>query len=104
MLHAALLVYISDMMLMAAALVPHGVALGQEGLGDKIWDGLSLDHAIWFHQPVAADEWLLFAQSSPFVADGRSLSRAEVFDLDGAPDRVYRSRRPDLRLATHRTH
>jgi acyl-CoA thioesterase-2 len=82
-LHTALLVYMSDMMLMAAAVVPHGVPLGQEDLGDRLWGGLSLDHAIWFHRPVVADDWLLFAQNSPFAADGRALSEARVFDRSG---------------------
>jgi acyl-CoA thioesterase II len=82
-LHTALLVYMSDMMLMAAALVPHGVPLGHEDLGDRLWDGLSLDHAIWFHRPVVADDWLLFAQSSSFAADGRALSGAQIFDGSG---------------------
>jgi acyl-CoA thioesterase-2 len=83
LLHTALLVYMSDLMLMAATLVPHGVPLGQEDLGDRLWGGLSLDHTIWFHRPVVADDWLLFAQSSPFAANGRSLSEARVFDQSG---------------------
>ena len=83
LLHRAMLLYMSDVMLLAAALVPHGVALGQDDIEGRPWDGMSLDHAIWFHHPVRADDWLLFAQSSPFAASGRALSRAEVFDLNG---------------------
>jgi acyl-CoA thioesterase-2 len=83
LLHTALVAYMSDMMLIAAAVVPHGVPLGQEDLGDVQWDGLSLDHAIWFHQPARADDWLLFAQHSSFAAGGRALCQAEAFDRGG---------------------
>lgn len=83
LLHSALITYMSDVMLLAAALVPHGVALGMEDLDGHPWDGVSIDHAIWFHRPAPADEWLLFHQSSPFAGAGRSLSTAHVFDRDG---------------------
>ncbi|SDJ41239.1 acyl-CoA thioesterase-2 [Frankineae bacterium MT45] len=82
-LQQALLVYMSDIMLLAAALVPHGVPIGQEEGAGSNWSGVSLDHAIWFHQPVRSDEWLLFVQHSPFAGAGRSLSTAEIFDRSG---------------------
>jgi acyl-CoA thioesterase-2 len=43
----------------------------------------SLDHAMWFHRPIRADEWLLFAQRSPSAADGRGLAHGEFYDRDG---------------------
>ncbi|WP_435850424.1 hypothetical protein [Streptomyces uncialis] len=43
----------------------------------------SLDHAIWFHRPFPADEWLLFAQRSPSSVDGRALTFADVWSQDG---------------------
>jgi acyl-CoA thioesterase-2 len=83
LLHQAVLVYMSDIMLLAAALVPHGVAIGQENLGSRPWDGVSLDHAIWFHQPVLADQWLLFSQRSNVAGSGRAHNSAEIFSEHG---------------------
>jgi acyl-CoA thioesterase-2 len=43
----------------------------------------SLDHALWFHRPFRADDWLLYAQDSPNLADSRGFSRGLVFARDG---------------------
>lgn len=43
----------------------------------------SLDHAMWFHRPIRADEWVLFAQRSPSASDGRGLALGEFYDRDG---------------------
>ncbi|MEU2629764.1 MULTISPECIES: acyl-CoA thioesterase II [Kitasatospora] len=43
----------------------------------------SLDHAMWFHRPFRADEWLLFAQRSPSASDGRGLALGEFYNRDG---------------------
>ncbi|GAA2148575.1 acyl-CoA thioesterase II [Kitasatospora kazusensis] len=43
----------------------------------------SLDHAMWFHRPFRADEWLLFAQRSPSAGDGRGLALGEFYDRSG---------------------
>ncbi|WP_037577645.1 acyl-CoA thioesterase [Phaeacidiphilus oryzae] len=43
----------------------------------------SLDHAMWFHRPFRADEWLLFAQRSPSASDGRGLALGEFYTRDG---------------------
>ncbi|MET3807731.1 acyl-CoA thioesterase-2 [Nakamurella sp. UYEF19] len=84
LIHRAFLAYASDVMILAAALVPHGVPVGCEEVGGRLlWDGVSVDHAIWFHTPVHADEWMLFVQQSPAAADGRAFTRAEVFAADG---------------------
>lgn len=83
LLKQAMLVYLSDVTTLAAALVQHGIPLGVETLDDRSWDGVSLDHAVWFHRPARADDWLLFAQSSPSASDGRAFTRAEVFDRAG---------------------
>jgi acyl-CoA thioesterase-2 len=44
----------------------------------------SLDHAIWFHRPFRADEWLLFSQDSPSASHGRGLTRGQIFTRAGA--------------------
>ncbi|MDI6023490.1 thioesterase family protein [Leucobacter sp. UT-8R-CII-1-4] len=43
----------------------------------------SLDHAMWFHQPARADEWLLYLQESAGVQSGRGLNLGRFFARDG---------------------
>ncbi|MER5639432.1 acyl-CoA thioesterase II [Kitasatospora sp. NPDC002227] len=60
----------------------------------------SLDHAMWFHRPFRADDWLLFAQRSPSASDGRGLALGEFYNLDGelvasaVQEALLRERRP----------
>lgn len=72
--HVCTLAYMSDMMLLGSALVPHRNAKVQMA---------SLDHAMWFFKPFRADEWLLYDQVSPFAGSGRSFTQGRVFDADG---------------------
>lgn len=39
---------------------------------------------MWFHRPLRADEWLLYATESPTAADTWGLVRGSFFGLDGA--------------------
>ena len=43
----------------------------------------SLDHALWFHRPFRADEWLLYAQDSPNASGARGFARGLIFAADG---------------------
>ena len=45
---------------------------------------MSLDHALWFHRPFRADEWLLFEASSSSLRDSRGLTQGRIFSQDGA--------------------
>ena len=56
-LHCAVLAYASDMTLLDIACYPHGVSWV-----DPRVEQASLDHAMWFHRPFRADEWLLYAR------------------------------------------
>jgi acyl-CoA thioesterase-2 len=76
--HNAAFTYISDLSLLGASLVPHGQFIGS----DQVLPA-SLDHTIWFHRPVAADQWLLYDQTSPSASGARGLSTARVFSQDG---------------------
>jgi acyl-CoA thioesterase-2 len=76
--HNAAFTYISDFSLLSAALLPHGVYIGDPSLMVA-----SLDHAIWFHRPIRADQWLLYDQASPSASGARGLSTAHVFSQDG---------------------
>lgn len=77
-LHRAALAYMSDLTLLSVSLVPHGFFIG-----DAQVQRASLDHAIWFHDDVNVNEWLLYDQVSPWSGGGRGLGRAEIFDSSG---------------------
>ena len=76
--HNAAFTYISDFSLLGVSLLPHGTFIGDP----KVMPA-SLDHVIWFHRPVRADEWLLYDQTSPSASGARGLSTARVFAQDG---------------------
>ena len=76
--HLAAFTYASDLTLLGATLVPHGVTIGSPTLLPA-----SLDHAMWFHQPFRADEWWLYDQRSPAAHGARGLAMARVFARDG---------------------
>ncbi len=94
-IHQCVLAYASDMMLLDAALIPHGKSVFSEDIM-----AASLDHALWFHRPFRADEWLLYAQDSPSLAGSRGFSRGLIFASDGtlvasvAQEGMLRLRRP----------
>jgi acyl-CoA thioesterase-2 len=76
--HLAAFTYSSDMTLLGATLVPHGLYIGSPGM-----QAASLDHSIWFHRPFRADEWWLYDQVTPSASGGRGLAIARVFSQDG---------------------
>ncbi|ACB96304.1 acyl-CoA thioesterase [Beijerinckia indica] len=77
-LHYAALAYMSDLTLVDTALAAHGLTLFEPQI-----QAASLDHALWLHQPLRADEWLLFAQESSFTGHSRGLSRGLIFSENG---------------------
>ncbi|MBQ0848842.1 acyl-CoA thioesterase II [Streptomyces sp. BH-SS-21] len=79
LLHVCLATYVSDMTLLDSVLLAHG--RGGWVTGDVV--GASLDHAMWFHRPFRADEWLLYDQESPSAAGGRGLGQARIYTQDG---------------------
>ncbi|MFD9453125.1 acyl-CoA thioesterase II [Streptomyces sp. NPDC059985] len=79
LLHTCLATYVSDMTLLDSVLLAHG--RGGWAVGDVV--GASLDHAMWFHRPFRADEWLLYDQESPSSAAGRGLGQARIWTRDG---------------------
>lgn len=79
LLHVCLLAYVSDLSLLPTALVPHGgIELGDESI--QMW---SLDHAMWFHRPFRADEWILYDLESPSAGGSRGLTTGRFFTRDG---------------------
>jgi acyl-CoA thioesterase-2 len=77
-LHRALLAYASDFHLLGTATFPHGISYYQPGVVMA-----SLDHALWFHRPFRADDWLLYAIDSPTAQNARGLARGLIYDRDG---------------------
>ena len=77
-LHQCVLAYASDFTLLDTALIAHGKLMF-----DKDVQLASLDHALWFHRPFRADEWLLYAQDSPSAHGARGFCRGSIFTRDG---------------------
>lgn len=76
--HLAAFTYASDLTLLTAAMVPHGVDFYTPGM-----QVASLDHSVWFHRPFRVDEWWLYDQASPSASGGRGLVLGRVFTADG---------------------
>jgi acyl-CoA thioesterase-2 len=77
-LHQCVLAYASDFTLLDTALIAHG-----RFVFDPRLMLASLDHALWFHRKLRADEWLLYAQDSPISGAGRAFCRGMLFARDG---------------------
>lgn len=94
-MHRAILAYASDMALMATSMMPHGVNWMTPGMQTA-----SLDHAMWFHEPFRADQWMLYAMDAPWAGHGRGLNRGRIFTRDGrliastAQEGLIRKREP----------
>ena len=77
-LHRAMLAYASDFNLIGTTMLPHGISFLQSNV-----QVASLDHAMWFHRPFRADEWLLYSCDSPTAQGARGLARGMIFTADG---------------------
>ncbi len=77
-IHQCVLAYASDFTLLDTALIAHGKLMFDEDI-----QLASLDHAIWFHRPFRADEWLLYVQDSPSSFGARGFCQGRVFSRDG---------------------
>jgi acyl-CoA thioesterase-2 len=75
--HLCLLTYLSDMGAVFAAMPP---------TTERPWEklmGASLDHAMWFHRPMRADQWFLYDLHSLSNAGSRGLARGTMHTADG---------------------
>lgn len=77
-LHRVMLAYASDMLLLGTSLLPHGMHFltGQTQTA-------SLDHALWFHDDVQIDDWLLYSTDSPWAGHARGFNRGSIFTREG---------------------
>ena len=78
LLHVCVATFASDFTLLDPVLLPHGMAWGTGTV-----HGASLDHAVWFHRPFRADEWLLYDAASPTASGSRGLATGRIFTRDG---------------------
>jgi acyl-CoA thioesterase II len=78
-LHAAALAYASDSGPAWVAAALHARECDPSGP----WRPVSLDHAIWFHRPFRADDWLLFEASCASLYNSRGLTQGRVFSREG---------------------
>ncbi|MFJ2028990.1 acyl-CoA thioesterase II [Streptosporangium sp. NPDC087985] len=78
LLHVVLAAYASDFTLVDTVLLTHGLAWGSSNVS-----GASLDHAMWFHRPFRVDDWVMYAQESPWSGAARGLARGEMFTRSG---------------------
>lgn len=78
LLHACLAVYAADTTLLETALLPHGTVFA-----DGRFHAASLDHSMWFHAPLQADDWLLHDQSAEATGGGRGFATGRTYDLSG---------------------
>ncbi|MFM8871345.1 MAG: acyl-CoA thioesterase [Actinomycetota bacterium] len=77
-LHACIATYASDMTLLDTTLLPHGL-----GWGDENVQMASLDHAMWFHRPFRADDWLLYDQWAISTSNSRGLAGGSIYTRSG---------------------
>lgn len=68
-LHQAIVAFYSDFILMTTALKPHGMSLFTPNL-----QCASIDHSIYFHRPVRADEWMLYDIEATTTVSSRGLN------------------------------
>jgi len=77
-LQAGAVIYMADIVLARAVLQPHL----QDSQGSA--RVASLDHSVWFHSEIRAEEWLLLEASSPVLDGTRGLALAHVYSESGA--------------------
>ncbi|XP_039773444.1 acyl-coenzyme A thioesterase 8-like isoform X2 [Panicum virgatum] len=75
-LHRCVVAYASDLLYSGVSLNPHREK-------DLNTYSLSLDHSIWFHKPVKADDWLLYVIESPSTHGGRGFVTGRMFNRQG---------------------
>lgn len=68
-LHQAIVAFYSDYTLMTTAIRPHGLSYFSSSL-----QCASIDHAIYFHKPLRADEWMLYDMEATVSANSRGLN------------------------------
>lgn len=76
--HQALLAFLSDFWFAGTVAMTHV----RSGSADSM-SVVTLNHSLWFHAPLRADDWLLYRTESPWAGDGRGLVRGLIYDRSG---------------------
>lgn len=81
---ACALAYMSDSNAMDAVANSHPRGIPTAGENwHEVYMSASLDHAMWFHRPARADDWVLFDMDGHGILRTRGLSTGHVFTADG---------------------
>lgn len=72
--HEAAVAYASDLTLLSISVMPHNVRWGTRDV-----QAASLDHVMWFHRPIRADQWWLYDQTTPSASNARGLAMGRIF-------------------------
>ena len=75
-LHSSLLTYLSGTTMLETAIAMRGAT------PIDTFSAL-IDHALWFHRPIALDDWVLSDQVSPSGINGRGLATATMYNRTG---------------------
>ena len=78
LLHACVVAYASDLTLLDTAVLAHA-----RSWDDDRFQMASLDHAMWFHRPFRADDWLLYDQHPISTGGARGLAGGNIYTSDG---------------------
>jgi acyl-CoA thioesterase II len=78
LIHECVVAYASDLTLLDTAMFPHAISYQEQQ-----YMIASLDHAMWFHRPFRADDWLLYHQTSPTASRARGQAQGSIFCRDG---------------------
>ncbi|QHO08603.1 acyl-CoA hydrolase 2 isoform X4 [Arachis hypogaea] len=75
-LHRCVVAYASDLIFLQVSLNPHR----RKGFKAR---AVSLDHSMWFHRPLRADDWVLFVIFSPSTSNARGYVSGQMFNQKG---------------------
>ncbi|XP_028769205.1 uncharacterized protein LOC114726696 [Neltuma alba] len=75
-LHRCVVAYASDLIFLQVSLNPHR----RKDLKTR---SVSLDHAMWFHRHLRADDWVLFVIQSPTASNARGSVSGHMFNQKG---------------------
>ncbi|MDN5569893.1 MAG: acyl-CoA thioesterase II [Propionibacteriaceae bacterium] len=77
-IHQMVLAYASDLTLLGVTTLLHPDAFGSPRL-----QMATIDHSMWFHRAIRADDWVLYDQSSPNASNGLGFARGRLYNEAG---------------------
>ena len=77
-LNQAIMTYASDFNLLITAMMPHNMSMFTDPMRIA-----SLDHAMWFHEDVDINDWILYAVESPYAGNARGYCTGKMYTREG---------------------